>query len=167
MGLLGSQHYCEDPCAAPIADTIACINFDILNIFGRTKDITFYGPADGVIDALALAAAQRQKRRVGSDPLASNGMFYRSDHFNFAKKGVPALFINMGFESVDETKPADFIKTKQVEWSAACYHKAEDQVIEDPAHPWFWDLAGCVEDIRLVFDVALQLVAGDYASSRV
>jgi Zn-dependent M28 family amino/carboxypeptidase len=166
MGLLGSQFYCEQPCTAPISDTIACINFDILNIFGKTKDVTFYGPADGKIDAVAAEAAKRQNRRVDPDPLASNGMFFRSDHFNFAKKGVPALFINMGFESIDASKGKDFIRQTQLDWNAACYHKDQDQVIVDPNHPWFWDLSGCVDDVRLVYNVALRLVAGDLAASK-
>lgn len=166
MGLLGSQFYCENPCTASMQDTIACINFDILNIFGKTQDVTFYGAGGGQIDAVAHDAARRQNRRVEPDPLASNGMFFRSDHFNFAKKGVPALFINMGFESVDETKPKDFIRSKQLDWNAACYHKDQDQVIEDPAHPWCWDLAGCIDDVRLVLHVAMRLVAGDLATQK-
>jgi Zn-dependent M28 family amino/carboxypeptidase len=137
-------------------DTIACINFDIMNIFGRTHDVTFYGRGGNELDDLADEAAAIQKRRVDGDPTPENGMFYRSDHFNFAKMGVPALFINMGFDHVERGK--EYLLKKQIEWTAKCYHKELDQVYTDPEHPWCWDLSGATEDVQLVFMVAAKLV---------
>ena len=92
-------------------------------------------------------------------------MFYRSDHFKFFQKGIPVLFINMGFIPVDSSQGNSIISRKNRLWTTYCYHKSLDSVIEDDlifhdeqgAVSLRWDVSGTVEDIALLFDVGLQL----------
>ncbi len=90
QGLLGSQYYAVTP-IYPLAKTVAEINMDELNVTGRTKDLTLVGYGASDLDDYARAAAAEQGRTVHGDAEPEKGYYYRSDHFNFAKMGVPAL----------------------------------------------------------------------------
>jgi Zn-dependent M28 family amino/carboxypeptidase len=148
QGLLGSQHYAENP-VYPLAKTLAAINIDAMNPWGRTKDITVVGFGASDLDDYLREAAAGQQRTLRPDPEPEKGFYYRSDHFNFAKKGVPALYTDPGVEFVG--KPADYGRTKREEYTNNDYHAPSDEVKPD------WDLSGAVEDAELWFLVGYHV----------
>ncbi|MEZ5353118.1 MAG: M28 family metallopeptidase [Bryobacteraceae bacterium] len=150
-GLLGAKYYAENP-LYPLARTVADINMDGLNQWGRTRDVVVVGLGMSTLDDVLLEAARRRARVLTSDPEPEKGFYYRSDHFEFAKQGVPALYTDAGEQYVD--KAEGFAEKKRAEYTANDYHKVTDQVKPD------WDLSGAAEDLRLLFDVGYR-VAGD------
>lgn len=147
-GLLGSAYYGENP-LYPLERTVANINMDGLNVLGRTRDVTVVGFGKSTLDDVAVEAARQQGRVVKPDPEPEKGSYYRSDHFNLAKVGVPALYLGSGIEFIG--KPADFGTQKRKEYTSVRYHKPSDEVQPD------WDLSGAVEDLQLVFHIGLQV----------
>jgi Zn-dependent M28 family amino/carboxypeptidase len=147
-GLLGSAYYGERP-LYPLASTVAAINLDAMNVSGRTKDVTVVGLGNSTLDDDVKAIADLQGRIAKPDPRPEGGTYYRSDHFNFAKQGVPALYVNPGVEFVG--KPADFGVKERARYTAEDYHKPSDQV--KPT----WDVSGAVEDLQLVFQVGYRV----------
>ena len=133
QGLLGSQYYAVTP-VYPLAKTLANINIDGINQWGRTKDITVIGLGASDLDDYLRDAAAEQGRTLAPDPEPEKGFYYRSDHFNFAKQGVPALYPDTGVEFVG--KPTEYGKQKRDEYTDRDYHKPSDEVKPD------WDLAG-------------------------
>ncbi|WP_034256573.1 M28 family metallopeptidase [Adhaeribacter aquaticus] len=152
QGLLGSKHYATHP-LYPLNKTLANINMDALNGFGRTKDIVVVGYGNSTLDDLLAKAAATQNRRIAPEPTPEKGFFYRSDHFEFAKEGVPALYAESGTESVD--KGADYMEKKAAEYTENNYHKVTDEVNPD------WDLSGAVEDLQLYFMVGYDVLQGN------
>jgi len=147
-GLLGSEYYSLNP-LYPLAKTAADINVDVINPWGRTKDISVVGLGASELDDYLRTAAQEQGRTLTPDPEPEKGFYYRSDHFNFAKQGVPALDPDAGVTFTD--KPADWIKAKKTEWEEKDYHGPSDQVKPD------WDLAGAVDDAQLFIAVGYRV----------
>jgi Zn-dependent M28 family amino/carboxypeptidase len=147
-GLLGAKHYATNP-LVPLDRTLANINIDGVNQWGRTKDLIVVGLGNSTLDDVLAEAAQRHGRVLKADAEPEKGFFYRSDHFEFAKQGVPALDTDSGTEFVG--KPADYGMKKRAEYTANDYHKASDEVKPD------WDLAGAVEDVRLLFEVGFDV----------
>ncbi len=125
QGLLGSQYYAEFP-LYPLQKTLANINIDGINQWGRTKDLTLIGLGASDLDDYARAAADEQGRVLRPDAEPEKGFYYRSDHFNFAKKGVPALDPDSGIDFIG--KPADYGKKKRDEYTSVDYHAPSDQV---------------------------------------
>src|SRR5262249_18992692 len=119
QGLLGSQYYSVTP-LYPLAKTGADINMDSRNVHGRTKDLTLVGFGASELDDYARDAAAEQGRVVHGDAEPEKGFFYRSDHFNFAKQGVPALDPEGGVEYIG--KPPDYGKQVRDEWTEHRYH---------------------------------------------
>ncbi|MAT40622.1 MAG: peptidase M28 [Ectothiorhodospiraceae bacterium] len=154
QGLLGSKYYVEHP-VFPMRNTIAVINLDGLNIFGPMNDITLVGYGQSELDAYAENAAARQSRVVKPDPEPEKGRYFRSDHFNFIKHGVPAMYPSMGFDHRE--KGADYAREKANEWVEVYYHEPSDNY-----EPEWWDLRGAVEDIQLVFDVGYMLATSSH-----
>jgi len=152
QGLLGSQYYAVTP-IYPLAKTLANINVDGINQWGRTKDITVIGLGASDLDDYLRDAAAEQSRTLRPDPEAEKGFFYRSDHFNFAKQGVPALYTHVGVEYIG--KPAEFAKQKRDEYTEHDYHKPSDQIKPD------WDLGGAVEDAELMVAVGYRVANAD------
>ena len=150
QGLLGSQYYSVTP-IYPLAKTLANINMDSWNTNGRTKDLTLVGYGASGLDDFAKEAAGEQGRIVHADPEPEKGFFYRSDHFNFAKQGVPAL--NPDGEGADDFigKPADFGKKARDEWNEKRYHQPADVVRPE------WDLTGMREDLKVFFAVGYRV----------
>jgi Zn-dependent M28 family amino/carboxypeptidase len=105
------------------------------------------------LDDLFVEAARGQGRTVGPDAEPEKGMFYRSDHFEFAKEGVPALNAKGGMSYVD--KPSDYGKQKRDEYTQKDYHKPTDEVKPD------WDLSGAIEDLKLLVEVGYKVAQGD------
>ncbi len=152
QGLLGSQYYSVAP-LYPLAKTAANINIDGINQWGRTKDITVIGMGASDLDDYLRDAATEQGRVLRPDPESEKGFYYRSDHFNFAKQGVPALYTDSGVEFIG--KPADYGKKKREEYTKVDYHQPSDEVKPD------WDLSGGVEDMQLMFLVGYRVANAD------
>ncbi|CAN5799794.1 M28 family metallopeptidase [soil metagenome] len=148
QGLLGAKYYAENP-LYPLAKTVANMNIDIINQWGRTEDIVVIGRGNSTLDDVLAEAAATQNRRLEADPEAEKGFYYRSDHFEFAKQGVPALYPKMGTHFIG--KPEGYSQQKRGEYTANDYHKVSDEVKPD------WDLAGAVEDARLMFQVGYRV----------
>jgi Zn-dependent M28 family amino/carboxypeptidase len=151
-GLLGAKHYAENP-LYPLAKTLANINMDGVNQWGRTKDVVVVGRGNSDLEDVLAEAAKAQGRELAPDPEPEKGFYYRSDHFEFAKQGVPALYIDSGDRYID--KPAGYGQQKREEYTARDYHKVSDEIKTD------WDLAGAVEDLRLLFDVGYRVAQAD------
>ncbi len=151
-GLLGAKYYAENP-LYPLKRTLADINMDGLNQWGRTRDLVVVGLGMSTLDDVLGDAARQRARTLSPDAEPEKGFYYRSDHFEFAKQGVPALYTDSGGEYVD--KPAGFSEKKRAEYTANDYHKVTDEVKTD------WDLSGAVEDLRLLFDVGVRVADGE------
>jgi Zn-dependent M28 family amino/carboxypeptidase len=152
QGLLGSQYYAVTP-VYPLAKTVANINVDGINQWGRTKDITVIGMGASDLDDYLRDAAKEQGRELRPDPESEKGFYYRSDHFNFAKQGVPALYIDTGEEFIG--KPEGYSQKKRDEYTNVDYHQPSDQVKPD------WDLSGALEDSQLLFLVGYRVANAD------
>jgi Zn-dependent M28 family amino/carboxypeptidase len=152
QGLLGSQYYADFP-LYPLNKTVANINIDGINQWGRTSDLTVIGLGASDLDDYASAAAAEQSRVLKSDQEPEKGFYYRSDHFNFAKKGVPAFDPDAGIEFIG--KPPGYGKTKRDEYTTNDYHAPSDEVKPD------WDLSGAAEDGRLFLAMGYRLANAD------
>ncbi len=152
QGLLGSQYYAENP-LYPLDATLANINMDELNTWGKTKDFTIIGLGNSTLDDLTLAVLEEHGRTVSADPEPQKGSFYRSDHFEFAKQGVPALDTDAGTEYIG--KPAGYGKQKRDYFDEHDYHKPSDEVKPD------WDLSGAVDDLRVLFEVGNRVAQAE------
>ena len=150
-GLLGAKYYAENP-LYPLAKTLAVINIDGVNQWGRTRDFILVGFGNSTLDDIARQVAAGQKRVIKPDAEPEKGFFYRSDHFEFAKEGVPALDPDSGTQYLGKD-PAWGMK-KRDEYTQRDYHKPSDEVKPD------WDLSGAVEDTRLLFEVGRRVADG-------
>lgn len=147
-GLLGAKYYAENP-LYPLETTVANINIDGVNQWGRTRDIVVVGYGNSTLEDVLAEAAADEDRIIVPDPEPENGYFYRSDHFEFAKKGVPALYTDLGTEFIG--KPAGYGDEKRDEYTTRDYHAVSDEVKPD------WDLSGAAEDMRLLFLVGSRV----------
>jgi Zn-dependent M28 family amino/carboxypeptidase len=152
QGLLGSQYYSVTP-VYPLAKTLANINIDGVNVHGRTKDITLIGLGASDLDDYARTAAGEQGRSVRPDPEPEKGMYYRSDHFNFAKQGVPALDPDEGVDYAG--RPADYGQRVRDEYTNNRYHSPKDVITPE------WDLSGAAEDLKLLLAVGYRVAQAD------
>ena len=147
-GLLGSAYYVANP-VYPLNRTVAAFNMDAITWGGPTKDVTVVGYGASELEDYLLRAARRQDRVVMPEPTPENGFFFRSDHFNFAKVGVPALFIKLGVE--DREKGAEWAKARNAEFTLKDYHKPSDEFRPGT------DLRGGLEDVTLLYDIGRTL----------
>jgi len=152
QGLLGSAYYATNP-IYPLEQTLAVINMDGLNVRGRTKDITLIGFGNSTLDDHVKAVAAEQGRTVKPDPEPEKGFFYRSDHFSFAKQGVPALDPGSGIDYIG--RPEGWGLEMRRKFTAERYHKPQDEI--DPT----WDLSGAVEDLQLLFKVGYRIATDE------
>ncbi|HKY43769.1 MAG TPA: M28 family metallopeptidase, partial [Pyrinomonadaceae bacterium] len=151
-GLLGAKYYAENP-LYPLNKTLANINMDGVNQWGRTSDITMVGDDNSTLIDLLREAATVQRRTVNPDPESEKGFYYRSDHFEFAKQGVPALYTDSGISY--EGKDSAFSKQKREEYTNKDYHKVSDEIKPD------WDLTGAVDDAQLLMMIGYRVAQGD------
>ncbi|HEX8635643.1 MAG TPA: M28 family metallopeptidase [Pyrinomonadaceae bacterium] len=151
-GLLGAKHYAENP-LYPAAKTLANINIDGVNQWGRTKDITMVGDDNSTLIDLLREAAGAQGRTVKPDPEPEKGFYYRSDHFEFAKVGVPALYTDSGVDYIG--KDPAYSKQKRDEYTDRDYHKVSDEIKPD------WELSGAVEDAQLLTLIGYRVAQGE------
>ncbi|HEX7023341.1 MAG TPA: M28 family metallopeptidase [Gemmatimonadales bacterium] len=152
QGLLGSQYYSVMP-IYPLAKTLANINIDGLNTDGRTRDITVVGMGASELEDYARDAAAEQGRVLKPDPEPEKGFYYRSDHFNFAKQGVPAFYADAGVDVIG--KPAGFAMQQREKYTSENYHKPSDEI--KPG----WDLTGGLDDIKLYLAVGYRVAQAD------
>ena len=152
QGLLGSQYYATTP-LYPLNKTVANINIDGVNQWGRAKDFTVIGMGASDLDDYLKAAADEQGRILRADPEPEKGFYYRSDHFNFAKQGVPALDPDAGIDYIG--KDPAYGEAKRDEYTEKDYHAPSDEIKPD------WDLSGAVEDGQLLFAVGYRVANAD------
>jgi Zn-dependent M28 family amino/carboxypeptidase len=151
-GLLGAKFYAEHP-LYPLEKTLADINIDGVNPWGKTHDLEDLTNGNSTLDDLLGQAAARQGRVMKPNSEPEKGGFYRVDSFEFAKAGVPVLHAARGIEIIG--KPPEYGKQKRDEFVAKHYHQPSDEV--DPG----WDLSGAVQDVQLLFEVGYQVANGD------
>jgi Zn-dependent M28 family amino/carboxypeptidase len=150
--MLGSEYYASSP-AVPLAKTAAVINLEMLNVHGKTRDLTVVGLGQSDLDDYAQAIAREQGRWLKPDPQPERGMYYRSDHFSFVRRGVPAFEPDHGDDFIG--KPAGFGKQVRDEFFATLYHKPTDTVKPD------WDLAGGVQDLQFYWMLGYRVAQAD------
>lgn len=148
QGLLGSKYYSEHP-IIPLEKTVANLNMDALNVLGRTKNVAVVGMGKSDLEKYLESAVTKQKRYLTQEDRPEAGSYYRSDHFSFAKKGVPALYAKGGNEPIDEAT-AKYRKRASVVVKG-CYHQVCDQFREK------WDFGGIQEDTQMLFDVGYNI----------
>ncbi len=151
-GLLGSAHYANDP-AIPMSNTVGGINMDSMHVYGPTNDVIVVGYGSSELEDVLRNKAAAQDRMVKPEEHPEHGKYYRSDHFNFAKKGVPMLYAKSGSDH-RELGP-DYIKAKKAEYLKSRYHAVRDEIDDD------WDLRGLVLDIEMYFAIGLELADSD------
>ncbi|HEX7318672.1 MAG TPA: M28 family metallopeptidase [Pyrinomonadaceae bacterium] len=151
-GLLGAKYYAEHPLYPP-AKTLANMNIDGANQWGRTKDVVFIGEGNTTVEDIAREVLTAQGRTVKPDPETEKGFYYRSDHFEFAKIGIPAFYADTGTEYIG--KSPEFSTQKREEYTNNDYHKPSDEVKPD------WDLSGAVEDAQFLLSVGYRIAQGD------
>jgi Zn-dependent M28 family amino/carboxypeptidase len=156
QGLLGARYYARHP-LYPIASTLVDINMDGVNPWGRTRDLRITGAGKSSTDELVTRYAAKQGRITLGEARPENGSFYRADQFEFAKVGVPGVYVGGGTDFIG--KPADFGKDKAEDYTAHAYHKVDDVV--QPG----WDFSGAVEDAQLLFAVGYDIAQGGAAPS--
>ena len=152
QGLLGSKHYGENP-LHPTAQTVAAFNMDVLNQWGRTRDMTVVRMGQSELDQHAMAVAERLGRTLNPDPEHEKGFYYRSDYFSFTKAGIPAFYADPGIEYLD--KPDGYGIAKREEYTANDCHKVSDEVKPD------WDLSGAIEDLTFMYELGSTLAESD------
>jgi Zn-dependent M28 family amino/carboxypeptidase len=147
-GLLGSKYYAENP-VYPLNQTVGGINMDGLNVLGQTKDVVIIGEGKSELEPLLKRHIARQGRVLTPEATPEKGFFYRSDHFSFAKLGVPMIYFDSGEDFRIGGKEAG---TKAAEdYTVNRYHKPSDEY--DPK----WDWSGAVEDLRLNYQIGREL----------
>lgn len=153
QGLWGSAWYAQNP-IYPAAKTIANINMDGLSPFESTKDIIVVGQGQSDLEDYLKEAAEKAGRYVAFENHPEAGYYYRSDHFNFAKVGIPALYTERGIDIVGKGK--EYGEKVHEEYQAKHYHRPSDEY--DAAT---WTLAGGMDDLKLLFQVGKRIAFGD------
>lgn len=143
-GLLGSGFYAANPAFA-LNKTVGGINMDALSVYGPTDDIVVIGYGSSSLEDQLKIAAKSQNRVVEQEPTPEKGFFYRSDHFNFAKRGVPVLYAKGGVKHRE--KGEQWMRDIKAYHIANRYHAPSDEINED------WDLRGMAEDVKLFFNI--------------
>ncbi|HEY6901723.1 MAG TPA: M28 family metallopeptidase [Puia sp.] len=152
QGLLGSAYYGQHP-VYPLSKTVANLNIDVLNTYGPTKDITYSGKGQSELEDYLAEEAKKQGRYVAPEDHPEAGHYFRSDHFNFAKAGVPSLTADGGVD--DKTQGPDFGRKKHEEYTEQRYHQPEDEY-----NAATWNLDGALQDMELVYKIGLRLADG-------
>jgi len=149
QGLLGATYYSINP-LIPLEKTVAVMNIDAMgNNYGKTKDLIVVGKGNSELDLVLEYAAAQDGKYLIPDAEPEKGFYYRSDHFAFAKKGVPALYVDGGLDVVGKGK--DYGHKKKDEYTNIDYHAVSDEIKED------WDFSGMVEDARILFRVGYAI----------
>ncbi len=150
-GLLGAKFYAEHP-LYPLEKTLADINLDSMNVWGKARDIEDLSLGFSTVDDLLAAAAKQQGRSAIPDSRPDKGKIYRADNFEFSKVGLPSLYIGKGEHLLSRSETAPL---RSDEFDSTDYHQVTDEVHPD------WDLSGCVQDVQLLFEVGYEVANGD------
>ena len=151
QGLLGSKYYAEHP-IYPLKNTLAEINMDGVNAYGKRKDITITGQGQNDLEDYFVAAAKAQGRYLAPESKPEAGGYFRSDHFNFAKNGVPALDAGGGTDDVTGGKKEG--ERLRDEYTEKHYHQPSDEYDQT------WTFEGGLDDLRLLFAVGRRIAYG-------
>lgn len=151
MGLLGSRYWSQNPTVQP-GSVSANFNLDSMQIFGETEDMVLVGYGRNSLTDIFRENAQSVGRTIEPDPQPEQGFFYRSDHFSFARVGIPAIFPNPGRKFIG--KPGSYNATID-SVTALNYHSVSDEVND------FWDMSGMVNDTHLIFRTAYDIINRD------
>ena len=152
QGLWGSAYYAQNP-LYPINNTVANINMDGLNWYGKTKDVIVIGEGQSTLEDYLKEETDKVNRFISFDAHPEAGSYFRSDHFNFAKVGVPSLYIKTGTEAIGKEKgygqkmSDDYVKNN--------YHRPSDEY-----NAATWNLDGAIDDLQLLWNVGRRLVFG-------
>ena len=152
QGLLGSAHYAADP-VFPLAQTVAGLNMDGLSSFGPTRELVVQGYGMSELDGIADAAATAQGRRVDPDPEPEKGYYFRSDHFELAKFGVPMIYPGPGIDHVEHG--SGYGQMQNDAYNSDRYHMVSDEFDES------WDLSGAVSDVQLYYEIGRVVIQSD------
>jgi len=153
QGLLGSAFYGENP-VIPLTKTVAGLNIDGLNYFGPTKEIMVVGKGLSELEELLAAAAEKQGRATLPEGEPEKGYYFRSDHFELAKHGVPMLYSDPGSDVVG--KGIEWGQAQKAKYTAERYHKPADEYNEG------WILSGAVLDVQLYYLVGEMVATGSH-----
>jgi Zn-dependent M28 family amino/carboxypeptidase len=149
QGLWGSAYYAQNP-VYPKEKTVANINIDGVNPYGKSKDIVMVGMGQSDLEDFLDEEARRVGRYVSPEPNPVAGYYFRSDHFNFAKVGIPALYTHIGTDDVEKGK--EYGKQLQDDYVAKHYHKPSDEYTAE-----LWKLDGAIDDLTLLFNVGKRI----------
>lgn len=152
QGLIGSEFYAQNPVIS-MENTIACLNNDMMVPRGRMRDVTMIGYGYSTLDSLYEVMALKQDRYLLPDPNSHTGLFFRSDHFPFFKRGVPSIWAYGCYDSREHGK--EWAKSTWDDFIANVYHRPADNFNPE------WDWSGVAEDVSLAYDVVRELVKID------
>lgn len=153
QGLFGSEYYANNP-VFPAEKTLANINMDGVNPLEKTLDMSILGRGQSDLEDLAEEEMKKDGRYISPDPKPEAGSYYRSDHFNFAKKGIPALYMKTGIDVVGKGK--EYGHQIKEEYNTNHYHRPSDEV--DPVK---WTMEGAIPDLSILFRVGQRILATD------
>ena len=157
-GLLGSKYYVAHP-AFPMAKTVAAINLDALSVYGASRDMVVVGKGSSELEDILATVTTEQQRTLVEESNPAGGYYFRSDHFNFAKAGVPALYAEGGEDLVEGGSEAG--KAASEDYTAKRYHKPDDEFSAD------WDLGGVFQDLEALYAVGREIAgSGDWPEWR-
>ena len=151
QGLWGSAYYAQNP-IYPLNKTLANINTDGLNKTGKTKDIIVVGRGQSELEDYLEGEAKKFDRYISFEPNPEAGSYYRSDHFNFAKVGVPALYAGSGIDLIGKEK--GYGKKLKDEYSSKNYHRPSDEFNDKT-----WTLEGAIQDLGLIYTVGQRIAS--------
>ncbi|WP_272977514.1 M28 family peptidase, partial [Idiomarina baltica] len=146
--LLGSAWYADHP-LFPLAKAVGGINMDVMNVYGPMKDLVVIGYGNSEMDEYVQPFLEEQGRYLTPNPTPEAGFFYRSDHFNLAKKGVPMLYAEGGNDHI--TKGKEWTEEQRAKYVAEAYHKPADEYNPD------WDLRGTQQDLSAFYQLGRSL----------
>jgi Zn-dependent M28 family amino/carboxypeptidase len=149
QGLLGSEYYATHP-IFPLEKTVANINMDAMTLLGKMKDVTVVGYGQSELEDELAIVAKKQERYLMPDPKPGQGSYYRSDHFNFAKVGVPAL--DAKGRSDEAIHGKDWTQQQNDTWRKENYHRPSDEYISGKMN-----FDGMEQDARLLFMLGYNL----------
>jgi Zn-dependent M28 family amino/carboxypeptidase len=152
QGLLGSKWYATNP-VFPAEKTVADINLDVINANGPMKDISISGAGQSELEDIFSEEIKKQGRYIAPESKPEAGYYFRSDHFNFAKVGVPALTTDKGMDHTEKGKA--YGEEREKEWNEKYYHQPDDEYV-----PSRWDITGALQDIQVMYQVGRRLAYG-------
>ncbi len=151
-GLLGSKYYAENP-IYPLSQTVGGVNMDAFSMSGPAKNLTVIGKGKSQLDTYLVAAAKSEGRTPEMEPTPEKGFYYRSDHFSFAKLGVPMVYFEGGDDLITGGKAA--AKAAADDYEKNRYHAPGDEFDEN------WDWSGVMSDLKLYYRVGRMLAMTD------